>query len=480
MNRRHFIKASAATVLFSPWLVEAQRRGNRPPNVILVLVDDMGWTGLSVTMDDRFPEARSDFYQTPRIAALARQGMRFSDAYSPGSMCTPSRAAILTGKTPAQLHMTTPGPRQRAQAWQKLQPPAHTTELPASETTVAELLHKHGYATAHFGKWHLNGGGPGKHGFDVHDGETGNGGAGTRKDPNPKDVFGATERASAFISRQTAQAKPFYCQISHYSLHEPTESLAASVQRFEKLPKGRRHSNPEYAAMTYDLDTAVGRLLDHLDTLGIADQTYVIFMSDNGAGAKRRSPQTNAPLTSGKGSLHEGGIRVPLIIRGPNTKAGSICHTPVTGCDLLPTVCELAGVRNVPETVEGTSLVPLLRGQTDLPDGTTRELVFHTPHYGLGPRQLPQSALRMGDFKLLVDLESGTARLFDLRHDIGEANDLSARMPEKALEFKQRLDRHLARIGAQLATPNTAYDPAAVRTSRGPRGRTGRVRRGKR
>ena len=152
MNRRHFIKASAATAFLSPWLADGQRRGSRPPNVILVLVDDMGWTGLSVTMDDRFPEACSDFYQTPRIAALARQGMRFSDAYSPGSMCIPSRAAILTGKTPAQLHMTTPGPRQRARAWQKLQPPAHTTELPTREATIAELLHTRGYATAHFGK----------------------------------------------------------------------------------------------------------------------------------------------------------------------------------------------------------------------------------------------------------------------------------------------------------------------------------------
>ena len=478
MNRRRFIKASAATAFLSPWLADGQRRGSRPPNVILVLVDDMGWTGLSVTMDDRFPEACSDFYQTPRIAALARQGMRFSDAYSPGSMCTPSRAAILTGKTPAQLHMTTPGPRQRAQAWQKLQPPAHTTELPTREATIAELLHTRGYATAHFGKWHLGRANPGRHGFDEHDGSTGNGGDGALKDPNPKDVFGATARASAFISKQTAQAKPFYCQISHYSLHEPIEALSTSVQRFEKLPRGRRHSNPEYAAMTYDLDTAVGRLLDHLDKLGIADQTYVIFMSDNGAGAKRRSRQTNAPLASGKGSLHEGGIRVPLIVCGPNTKAGSTCHTPVTGCDLLPTICELAGVRKVPKAVEGMSLVPLLRGKGVLPGGTTRELVFHTPHYGLGPRQLPQSAIRVGDLKLLVDLESGTARLFDLRHDIGEARDLSARMPEEALALRQRLDARLARIGAQLATPNATYDPAAVRTRRRPGDRSGRAKRG--
>jgi len=477
MDRRHFIKAGAATALLSPWLVEARERGNRPPNVILVLVDDLGWTGLSVTMDDRLPDARSDFYQTPRIAALARQGMRFSDAYSPGSMCTPSRAAILTGKTPAQLHMTTPGPRQRAQAWQKLQPPAHTTELPAGETTLAELLHTRGYATAHFGKWHLGRGNPGQHGFDEHDGSTGNGGNGALRDPNPKDVFGTTERATAFISKQAAKAKPFYCQISHYSLHEPVEALAASVQRFEKRPKGRRHANPEYAAMTYDLDTAVGRLLDHLDKLGIADQTYVIFMSDNGAGAKPRSPQTNAPLTSGKGSLHEGGIRVPLIVRGPNTKAGSTCRTPVTGCDLLPTICELAGVPNVPKAVEGMSLVPLLRGKPDLPDGATRELVFHNPHYGRGPRQLPQSAIRVGDLKLLVNLESGNARLFDLRRDIGEANDLSARMPEKALELKQRLAARLDQIGAQLTTPNAAYDPAAARTTRRHGGRTGRTRR---
>ncbi len=267
---------------------DRKRNGELPPSFVFILADDMGWTGLSCPMDDKVPRSKSDFYQTPQIDRLARQGMRFSNAYSPSSMCTPSRAGILTGKSPALLRMTTPGPAKGQPADRKLIPPQHIDSLPDRETTIAEVLRRRGYATAHFGKWHLGGGGPGRHGFDQHDGDTDNRGPGLYEDPNPKDIFGVTRRAVAFMDDQVAAGKPFYVQLSHYALHGPSESLDGTKAAYEARPAGTRHDNVEYAAMTRDLDTGVGMVLDRIDRLGIAETTYVVFMSDNGAAPERR------------------------------------------------------------------------------------------------------------------------------------------------------------------------------------------------
>ena len=191
------------------------------PNIVFILIDDMGWTGTSVAVHEGIKESKSDYYQTPNLEELAAQGMTFSSAYAPSPMCTPSRASFLTGKSPAQLHITTPGPVQKARPYRKMTPPAHITSLPAEESTIAEVLRGEGYATAHFGKWHLSGGGPGEHGFDEHDGETGNGGPGLLEDPNPKDIHGLTERAHAFMEAQAKAGKPFYLHLAHYALHSP-------------------------------------------------------------------------------------------------------------------------------------------------------------------------------------------------------------------------------------------------------------------
>jgi len=429
-----------------------------PPNFVFILVDDMSWTGLSAQMDGREPESKSDFYQTPHMDELAKQGMRFSNAYAPSSMCTPSRAAILTGKTPAELHITTPGGSARSQAYQKLIALRHVSEFPASETTIAEALQKKGYATAHFGKWHLGNVSPSKHGFDVNDGPTGNDPSGYDVATDPKDVFGITDRAIEFMTKQVKFGTPFYLQVSHYAVHILVEALAVSKEKFSKLRKGTRHTDIEYAAMTWDLDTAVGTLLDQIDQLGLADNTYVVLMSDNGGPGNPRQSQ-NLPLAGGKGTLYEGGIRVPLIIRGPGIQANTFCTENVTGCDLFPTFSEWAGIP-VAGKIEGESLVPLLTGSKTF-HRSENALLFHYPHYGQGPQQKPQSALILKNYKIVKDLETGAVQLFDLENDLSEKNDLARQMPEKAREMEALLEKRLKQVGAQMPTENPDYDSAA-------------------
>ena len=431
------------------------------PNLVFIFVDDMGWTGTSVEMIKGNPETKSDFYQTPNIKKLASQGMRFSNAYSPAALCTPSRAAILTGKTPAELHMTTPG-GGRVQDYHKLTSPSHTKDLPEKETTIAEALKEQGYATAHLGKWHLGQGNPGEHGFDVHDGSTGNESEGTES--NPKDVFGITERACEFMDEQAKEGRPFYLQLSHYAVHVPVEALDASKEKFSKVQKGERHSNVDYAAMTWDLDASIGTLLNTLDELKLADNTYVVFMSDNGASGNPRKPQ-NLPLAGGKGSFYEGGIRVPLIVRGPGIEPNAFCRENMTGCDLFPTFCEWAGLP-APEEIEGTSLVPLLEGKPDRFARQEDSLIFHYPHYGHGPAQKPQSAIIVNNYKLFKDLETETVQLFDLESDLSETKDLSKKMPEKAEQLGKLLDKRLKQVDAQRPTKNSNYDPDAESSTR--------------
>ena len=435
------------------------------PNFVLILTDDMGWTGLSVQLDDRIEGSRSDFYQTPNIAKLAEEGMRFSRAYSPGALCTPSRASILTGKTPARLHITTPGGGGgQAQPYMKLVAPVHLRELPAAETTIAEALEEVGYTSAHLGKWHLGRSDPGEHGFDVHDGSTANGGPGAYQDPNPKDIFGLTERAVDFMKEQSGLGTPFYLQLSHYAVHVPVEALEKSKDKFRDLPAGERHNSVEYAAMTYDLDSGVGLLLSAIDRLELTESTYVVLMSDNGAASPRRRPQ-NTPLSRGKGTVYEGGIRVPLVVCGPGIEPGTFCHENVTGYDLLPTFCDWAGVES-PSAIDGVSLVSLLEGKPDRFERPDEALLFHYPHYGQGPAQKPQAAIILEDYKLIRDLEQGTSQLFNLAVDISEERDLTGREPDRAREMERRLDAMLEDAGAQLPTENPDFDPNAARPGR--------------
>jgi len=441
------------------------------PNFVFIYADDMGWTGTSVEMIPGDPRTKSDYYLTPHLEKLAAMGMRFSAAYAPAAMCTPSRAAVLTGKTPAELHITSPGPGLGTNA-HKMRPPTQLRALPEPETTIAEVLGSAGYASAYFGKWHLGQGHPGQHGFDAHDGSTSNGTPADSGPDNPKDIFGINERGIAFMQENVAAERPFYLQLFHYAVHAPTATKAESEAKFETLDKGKRHRDVPFAGMTWDFDQSIGAILEEINALGIADNTYVVFMSDNGGPSNPRfGVLNNAPLNKGKTTLYEGGIRVPFIVVGPGIPANSHSPVSVTGCDLFPTFCEWAGVET-PRKIAGTSLAALMSGKSQSVDRKGTPLLFHFPHYGRGPDAKPSSAIITGDFKLIRDWESGSHKLFDLSQDLGEENDLSKTQPEKLKKLITVMNKRLQSVNAQLPTLNPDHDPnAPLPTRPGPRGR---------
>jgi arylsulfatase A len=457
IDRRTFIRrASLGTMgalVIGPRVLLAATQ----PNFVFILSDDQGWDGLSIEMHDAIPASKSDFYQTPNLEKLAHQGMRFSTAYAPASVCSPTRCSLQTGKSPAQNHWTKASPIATAEDGFKLIPPQHGKDLSTNEITIAEILQQVGYATAHYGKWHLGGGGPGSHGYDEHDGDTNNQDAIRFVDPNPVDIFGMSNRANAFMEKYTKAGKPFFIQLSYHALHHAENALAITLQKYESLPKGKIHKNVQLAAITENLDTGVGMLMDQIDKLGIGENTYVIYMSDNGAGGNR------GVLRGGKGSLWEGGIRIPLIIRGPGIQPKTFCHERVVGYDFFPTLCELAGVtKSLPEGIEGGSIASLLLGDHTPVKRSYEELVFHFPHYQSDDG--PHSALMLGNLKLIKFYENNTVQLFDLSKDIGEQNDLTNSLPTEAAQLHERLQHYLTSVNAQLPVPNPNYVDNNIQT----------------
>ena len=443
-------------IALMPALASAAER----PNIVFMLADDQGWGGTSVAMHPSVAFSKGDIFHTPNLEKLASQGIRFSAAYSPAPVCSPTRISIQTGKSPAQLHWTKAAPPEPGR---KLTEPRSIKSIPGDETTIGELLQKAGYATAHYGKWHIAGGGPTSNGYDESDGDTGNENAYQFVDPNPVDIFGMAERAEKFMEKSAKVGKPFYIQMSWNALHASENALKATLAKYERLAEEGNAKRAAVAAITEDLDTGVGRVLASIDELGLAGNTYVIYMSDNGGGGGgggKGGGGRGASLNGGKGDVWEGGVRVPLIVRGPGVKPSSWCHTRVVGYDLLPTFCQWAGVptKSLPRGIEGGSIADLLmhegRGEVHRP---RQELVFHFPHYqGLGG---PQSAIVVGDLKLMHFYEDDRDALFDLSKDIGERNDLSATMPDEAARMRKKLNLYLASVDAQFAVPNPQFDP---------------------
>ncbi|MBK1829926.1 sulfatase [Verrucomicrobiaceae bacterium R5-34] len=427
---------------------------SKKPNIIFIYADDMGWTGTSVAMIQGDASSKSDYYQTPQLEKLAARGMVFSQAYSPSALCTPSRAAVLTGLTPAQLHITTPG-RGKNDGSKKLITPEPTTRLSDSQPTIGSVLKEQGYATALLGKWHIGrNDDAGDYGFDLHDGNTQNESKGT--DEDPKEIDSLTRRGIEFMRKNVAAGKPFYLQISHYAVHEPTQSKPASIDKFKSLPAGQFHREADYAGMTWDLDASLARISQAIEQLKIADQTYLVFMSDNGTRGNPRTPN-NAPLQGGKGTLYEGGIRVPLIVLGPDVQTG-YCRQSVSGTDLFSTFAAWSGSRKT--TAESVDLTPLLTGHEE-DFQRTKGLLFHYPHYGHGPQQVPQTALIDGDWKLLRDWESGSNRLYHLKEDLGESKNLAGNELQKFHSMVRAMEARLTETMAQRPEENTNYDPTA-------------------
>ena len=423
------------------------------PNFIFMLSDDQGWNGLSVPMHPDVAGSKGDIFHTPNLEKLAAQGMRFSSAYAPASVCSPTRISLQTGKSPAQLHWTKAAPAVQGR---KLIEPRLIKDLSKDEVTIGELLKRAGYATAHYGKWHISGGGPGAHGYDEHDGDTGNENAFKFTDPNPVDIFGMAERAAKFMEKSKRENKPFYIQLSWNALHAAELANKATLAKYEKLATNNS-KQAATAAITEDLDSGVGKVLEAVDQLGLSENTYIIYMSDNGSGGGGR----RGGLSGGKGSVWEGGIRVPLIVRGPKVSANSWCHVPVVGYDLLPTLCALAGVhaKELPRGIEGGEITSLLHNSGEgVVKRQREELVFHFPHYQSDDG--PHSSIRVGNLKLIHFYENDRVALFDLAKDIGERNDLAQQMPKDAQEMKRRLNQYLTAVNAQLPTPNPNFDPS--------------------
>ena len=453
------------------------------PNFVLVLADDQGWTGLSVLMDTNRPNSKSDYYKTPRMESLATQSMRFSYGYAPHPNCSPSRYAILTGQTCARLKMTdildrsdTPVSGQ----FKLIAPGKAVNAIQSSKKTIPELLKSisgAGYSAAHFGKWHLAGGGPVAHGFDAdaNDGATDNTQGSTGSSPintDPKRAYSITDRALGYLNSRVTNGIPFYLQVSHYAVHETTQDSQSSHDAFNGVTPGTWHTDQNYAGMTLDLDINVGRVLDRLDDLGIRNSTYVIYDSDNGA---PQAQSENYPLRGYKPEIWEGGERVPMFIRGPGVPANSQCNVPAIGYDLLPTIWQWAGgaATNLPAEVDGGSLVATInsiaQGSTN-PAPVVRggDFIHHSPHY-VGPTpwpndwQLnekdmrPRSTIHDGHYKLVANYEPGTIELYDLNNDISEVTNLSPTQLAVKWQLWVRLRDYLKMVNAQMPTLDPTY-----------------------
>lgn len=464
MNRRTFLRRAtlgSLGLLGASRLAHAAEGAAGPKlNFVFFLIDDLGQRDLGCY--------GSTVYETPNIDRLASHGMRFTDGYAACPVCSPTRASILTGKYPARLHLTDwIAGHKRPNA--KLAVPDWTMYLPHEEVTLAEALKPAGYVSASIGKWHLALPGPDAarygpetHGFDLNLGGDHRGQPPSYFDPynipgiphrKPGDYLSdrLTDEALQFI--ETHKDKPFFLYFPHYAVHTPIQARKDLTEKFiakGRPPKGQ--NSAPYAAMVASVDDSVGRLMAKLDELRLADRTVVFFMSDNGGLA---SVTSNAPLRAGKGTLYEGGIREPWIVKWPGVvKPGSTCSVPVTSTDFFPTILEMAGVKPDPKLVlDGLSIVPLLKQAGTL---DREALYWHYPHYHL---TLPGGAIRAGDWKLIEYFEDGTLELYNLKDDLSETTNLAPKMPDKAAELRAKLDAWRKAVGAQMPTPNPNYDP---------------------
>ncbi len=444
------------------------------PNIVLIVTDDLGAHDLACY--------GNTFHRTPRLDQLAKDGVRFTQAYASCPVCSPTRASLMTGKAPARVGITDWLPGRGDRPDQRLNRPALKQQLPLEETTLAELLKARGYATGHIGKWHLGGEGfgPLEQGFDVNiagdhtgtprsyfapfEGKPKNGPAqamrGLEDAPDGEyltDRLGA--EAAKFIDAHAAE--PFFLYLPHYGVHTPMkapEELTATYDANGR-PVGAQQ-NPIYAAMLESVDTAVGRVVDTLAKHKLTDRTLVIFTSDNGGLSVVEGPNTpatsNAPLREGKGYLYEGGIRVPFIVSGYGVKnPGRTDATPIWSCDVLPTVAALCGTDKLPADLDGVDLSPLLQETGPL---EARALYWHYPHYAnQGGR--PGGVIRDGDWKLIEFYELGRRELFDLAKDPRESKNLAEAHPEIVKKLSQRFNDWCDEVGALMPQKNENYTP---------------------
>ncbi|MFQ6130723.1 MAG: sulfatase-like hydrolase/transferase [Armatimonadota bacterium] len=474
-DRRRFLKTmglGAAALALPGRLSVAQ---NRPPNIVFIFIDDMGWRDLGFM--------GSRYYETPNVDKLASQGMVFRQAYTNAPNCAPTRACLLSGQYGPRHGVYTVGTSERGQSkFRKLIPTANTTDLRLDIVTIPEALKAAGYVSACIGKWHLGGDAehsPKAQGFDVsvdrgglgYRGHFKRGRTGPADEDEPEYLTDRlTDESLKFI--EDNRDKPFFLYLAHHAVHTPIQAKRELIEKYQAKPGSGGQSNPKYAAMVDSVDQSVGRVMDKLDELNLTDNTVVVFFTDNGGvgGYQRLGIQggeitSNLPLRGGKGMLYEGGIRVPMIVRWPGqVEPGSKCDVPVIGTDYYPTFLEMAGLEKAAgQVLDGESLVPLLKQTGSL----KRDAIFwHFPAYLQGGggtwRTTPAGAIRQGDFKLIEFFEDGTLELYNINQDIGEENNLAEEMPEKVRQLHRRLLDWRKSVKAPVPTePNPEYDPEA-------------------
>ena len=455
------------------------------PNVIVILVDDMGWMDLSCQ--------GSDYYRTPSIDRLATEGMRFTNGYAACAVCSPTRAALQTGRYPHRIGVTD-WIRSRFQRGRIGTPAKNPTEyvggknrkflcppnpywMEHEEISIAEVLKSHGYQSGYIGKWHLGDPAwfPPGQGYDENKGGCDYGQPPSYFDPynQPKGrhetlrqgihnlpgrkkgeylTHREADEAEALIRGWHEKKKPFFLMVGHYAVHTPIQALAEVAAKYQREKKP---NNAKYAAMVESIDDSTRQILATLKELEIDRNTLIIFTSDNGGLDRNGSPTENAPLRSGKGYAYEGGIRVPFLVRWPGViPAGRVSDEPVCSIDILPTVVEAAGAKAPSDrAIDGLSLMPHLKS-----GGTAKllrdDLLWHFPHYRHAPG--PYSIIRQGNHKL-IKFWGGPFELYDLKEDLGEARNLAATMPKRVSELDTLLLKRLKETGARLPRENPDY-----------------------
>lgn len=479
MNSIKILYLACFYLLLTAFSLSAQKR----PNIVFFLVDDLGWSDIA-------SYAGSTYYETPNIDKLSQDGVRFTNAYSGSTLCSPTRASILTGKSPGRLHITHAIPivgylRIEDGKGTLLKDAEYLMNLPLEEVTIAEALKSAGYATASIGKWHVGYDEafyPQYHGFDINIGGNGNGATGnyffpydnkwrmtknhpykewkTLPDGKPGEYITdrLTDESLRFIEDNVIKSTPFFLYLSHYSVHTPIQAPQEIVEKYKAKPGDtiRGHTNPGYAAMIETVDRSMGALVKKLKELGVYDNTIIIFTSDNGGMGK---VTRNHPFRGNKGNFYEGGIRVPLIVNWPKVTKTLVSDVPVISADLYPTMLKMASLPlNPKQHMDGLSLVKLLKGGAA---PKRSDLFWHFPNY-TGDNQHPNpssplSVIRSGHYKLIESLENGSLELYDLKTDPAETSNLASSIPDIANEMQKRLAEWRTSSQVQMPAVNPNY-----------------------
>ena len=439
----------------------------KAPNFIIFYMDDLGWADTSHQMKAGIEDSRSDFHETPSVERLAKQGMTFSQGYSPAPTCTPSRISIHYGKTNARLGYTTVHDVLANNRGKK-------ESIPKDNKSIAQVMNEAGYTTAHFGKG-IAIAKPQEIGYQIHDaydvGDNGNYHGDYVKiasesereklpEDNPKRIYSLTKSSVDFIKDQAKSDKPFYMMVSHYAVHVPHAASPEMIEKYRNKKRGKYlkdedYQDPsqmsksyrtvawrlQYAAMLEEADMNLGAIMDELEKTGQADNTYIVFTSDNGGGLT-----PNGVLTGGKANLHEGGLRVPTIISGPGVKRNTYCDVPVIQWDLLPTFHDLSGSKApIPTGVDGGSLRNVFakanKGQVDRP---IPGLIFNYPYYAAAP----VNAIIVDNYKLMRHLNTGEVRVYNIKNDLAEKFNLAERSPELVASLSKKMDSYLDKVDA--------------------------------